>query len=292
MLAVAAVPAVALLFGMLRMPESSRWLMSKGRSDEALKMLRQVRPADRAQAEMEEVHRLAELEEEAHVGGWSSLRQGWIRRLVFSGIGLAVAQQLTGINSIMYYGTQVLIEAGYSQSGALIANTANGAISVIAMLVVLHMVTKFGRRTLLLAGFTGTTTMHLLIGVSSMILPPGGVRATVILVLIVLFLACMQSTLGLIVWIMLAEIFPLKIRGFAIGLSVLCMWVPNGVLSLFFPSLVAGVGISGTFFLFAVLGVAALIFIATQVPETRGRSLEQLEKDFSTGAIYVVNKAS
>ena len=128
MLAVAAIPAVALFVGMMRMPESPRWLISKDRHDEALAVLMQVRSEERARAEMEEVEFLAAEEKEAHMGGWSDLQIPWIRRIFIAGIGVAIAQQCTGINSIMYYGTQVLTRAGFSASAALIANVANGVL--------------------------------------------------------------------------------------------------------------------------------------------------------------------
>ena len=130
MLAVAAIPAVALFVGMLQMPESPRWLISKDRHDEALAVLMQVRSEERARAEMEEVEFLAAEEKEAHMGGWSDLSVPWIRRIFIAGIGVAIFQQCTGINSIMYYGTQVLTRAGFSASAALIANVANGVLAV------------------------------------------------------------------------------------------------------------------------------------------------------------------
>ena len=112
------------------------------------------------------------------------------------------------------------------------------------------------------------------------------IRPWVILFLVVAFVGSMQTFLNVAVWVYLAEVFPLHMRGLGIGVSVFALWTMNGFLSLYFPSLVEGFGITGTFFLFAGVGVLALLFVATQIPETRGRTLEALEADVSTGAVY------
>lgn len=291
MLAVAAVPAVALFVGMLRMPESPRWLISRGRPAEALAVLKTIRSADRAEAEMADVKHLADEEKEMNISGWGALKNKWILRILLVGIGLGVAQQLTGINSIMYYGQSVLVEAGFDSGAALIANIAPGAIAVVGGVIALSMMQRVNRRTTLLLGFTLTTICHFLIGIASIALPVGNpARPFVILFLVVAFVGSMQTFLNIAVWVMLSEIFPLHIRGFAIGVSIFCLWIANAFLGLFFPTLVASVGITGTFFMFGVVGILALIFIYTQVPETRGRTLEALEEDVTTGAIYLVHK--
>jgi MFS transporter, SP family, major inositol transporter len=291
MLAVAAVPAVALFVGMLRMPESPRWLISRGRNQDALAVLKTIRSSDRAEAEMADVKHLADEEKEMNLSGWGALKNKWILRILLVGIGLGVAQQLTGINSIMYYGQSVLVEAGFSSSGALIANIAPGVIAVVGGVIALSMMQRVNRRTTLLLGFTLTTICHFLIGIASIALPVGNpARPFVILFLVVAFVGSMQTFLNIAVWVMLSEIFPLHIRGFAIGVSIFCLWIANAFLGLFFPTLVASVGITGTFFMFGVVGILALIFIYTQVPETRGRTLEALEEDVTTGAIYLVHK--
>jgi predicted MFS family arabinose efflux permease len=125
-----------------------------------------------------------------------------------------------------------------------------------------------------------TTTFHLLVGLSAFLLPDGTAKAYFILVFVVLFVFSMQGTIGPLVWLMLSEIFPLKIRSFAIGVCIFALWIANAVVALLFPPVVTALGIGATFFIFAGLGVLALVFIKTQVPETRGRSLEELEDQF------------
>jgi major inositol transporter-like SP family MFS transporter len=279
MLLVAVLPAFALFFGMLRMPESPRWLTSQDRDDDALAVLKQIRSDERAEAEMAEVHRLAEEEKEAQTGGWADLAVPWVRRLLIVGIGLGVFQQTTGINSIMYYGSQLLEDAGFSAKAAVIANTANGFFSVLGVTIGIMLINKVNRRTLLLVGFSLITFFHLLVGLSAKFLPDNDFKPYFILLFVILFVFSMQGTLGPLVWLMLAEIFPLKIRSFAMGICVFCLWLANACVAFGFPPLVAAVGISSTFFVFAALGVLALIFIFTMVPETRGLSLEEFEEE-------------
>ncbi len=289
MFAVCAIPAICLFFGMLRMPESPRWLVEKGRDAEALEVLKTVRSPERAEAELAQVEKVA-IEEgnEKQVGFAAILKNKWLLRILLVGIGLGVAQQLTGINSIMYYGQIVLIESGFDSSAALIANIAPGIIAVVGAFIALSYMDKFDRRKTFIIGFTLTTICHLLIGLSSMLLEVGNpLRPWVILFLVVAFVGSMQTFLNVAVWVYLSEVFPLHMRGIGMGVSIFFLWVANGFLSLYFPSLVDGMGITGTFFLFGALNVIALIFVATQIPETRGRTLESLDEDVTTGAIFL-----
>jgi hypothetical protein len=218
------------------------------------------------------------------MGGWKDLKIGWVRRLFTAGIGVAIAQQCTGINSVMYYGTQVLTVAGFSASAALIANVANGVLAVIGSSICLfYLMDRVPRRKLIIGGFIATTTAHGLIVISSFLLPEGLTKAFVILIFMVLFVFCMQLALNIPVWVIIAEIFPLDIRGLGMGVSVLCLWVTNAIIAFAFPILVETIKIQGAFLVFVVLGLIAIAFLTKMLPETKDRSLEELEEAFSAG---------
>jgi sugar porter (SP) family MFS transporter len=289
MLAVEALPAIALFVGMIRMPESPRWLVSKGRMDEANAVLRTIRSPERADAEIAEVVEVTKEEAAANTFDWRAiLRDKWLVRILLVGIGLGVAQQLTGINSIMYYGQTVLTQSGFSSSAALIANVGPGIIAVIGAVIALRMMDHFSRRRTFIIGFTLTTVTHLLIGIGSLAIPEGNpIRPWVILALVIVFVGSMQTFLNVAVWVTLSEIFPLRMRAFGMGVSVFCLWIANALLGLYFPTIIAALGISGSFFGFAIVNALALLFVWRAVPETRGRTLEQLEEDVTTGAIYL-----
>ena len=287
MFGVCALPAVALFIGMLRMPESPRWLIEKGREQEALAVLKTVRSEDRALAEFGQVETVAEEEKrDYHMSLGAIFSNKWLRRIVLVGIGVSVTQQLTGINSIMYYGSRVLEQGGFSETAATLANTLFGLAAVVGGIIALYNMDRLDRRKTFFIGLTLTTTCHCLVGIASLIIPEGSpIRPYVILVLITAFVLSMQTFLNIAVWVWLAEIFPLQIRGLAIGVAVFFGWFINGLLALYVPSLLAALGM-GTFFLFAVIGVIMLGFLWHEVPETRNRSLESLEEELLDGSIY------
>ncbi len=282
MLVIATLPAVALWIGVLILPESPRWLASRGRWAEALKILNRIRTESIAEQELKEIKANLSAEQKQKKLGFRDLGTPWIRRIVWIGIVLGSVSQLVGINSIMYYGTQILENAGFGTKTALIANVANGLIAVIAVIVGMSLLNKVNRRPMLLTGLIGVTVALISIGTSAHFLEGSAMLPYIVLSMTVLYLAFFQGAIAPLVWLILAEIFPMRLRGVGMGLAVLFLWLCNFLVGLFFPVLLAGIGLSATFFLFALFAIIGVIFVAKAVPETRGLSLEEIEDNFKS----------
>ncbi|MEH6956909.1 sugar porter family MFS transporter [Neobacillus drentensis] len=284
MLVVATLPAVALWIGVVILPESPRWLASKGRMAEALKVLQLIRNESVAQQELNEIKAHIQAEQKAEKVTLRDLRVPWVKRIVVLGAVIGGVSQLVGINSIMYYGTQILENAGFGTKTALIANVANGLIAVIAVITGMSLTNKVNRRTMLLTGLTGVTAVLITIGISTFALAGSPALPLVVLSLTILYLAFFQGAIGPLGWLIIAEIFPVRLRGVGMGIATLFLWLCNFIVGLFFPTLLKVVGLSGTFFLFAVFGFIGVVFVAKNLPETRGLSLEQIEDNFKMEA--------
>jgi major inositol transporter-like SP family MFS transporter len=280
MLVIATLPAVFLWFGMLVVPESPRWLASKGKIGDALRVLQQVREESRAQAELRDIQKATTKEAETEKATMKDLAVPWARRIVFLGIGIAVVQQITGVNSIMYYGTIILKDAGLATEAALVANIANGVVSVLATFIGIWLLGKVGRRPLLLTGQIGTTSALVLIGIFSLTLQGTAILPYSVLGMTVMFLVFQQGAISPVTWLMLSEIFPQRMRGLGMGISVFCLWITNFIIGFTFPILLAKIGLSSTFFIFAGCGLVAITFVKKYLPETKGLSLEELEEQF------------
>lgn len=295
MLALASIPAVVLWFGMLVMPESPRWLLLQGRVSDAMQVLKKIRDERMAIAELNEIQDSIDSEKHLDKAGYKDLATPWIRRIVFIGMGVSICQQISGVNSIMYYGTQILTQAGFSTEAALIGNIANGTISVAATIFGMWLMTRHGRRPLIMTGQIGTMACLCAIGLLSNLLAGTEILPFVVLSLTVTFLFFQQGFLSPVTWLLLSELFPLRIRGMGMGCAVLCLWLTNFCIGSAFPSLLYSVGLSATFFIFAAIGLLGLGFVYKFVPETRGRTLEQIERDFrhhgETDAAHCEEKA-
>jgi SP family sugar porter-like MFS transporter len=203
----------------------------------------------------------------------SDLRAPGIRGVLVLGIVLAVFQQWCGINVIFNYGVKIFASAGYSVSGSLFGIVITGTANLLATFIAIATVDRLGRRFLMLAGSAGLALIYTLIGVSY----ATGSQGTHVLVLCVAAIACFACSLGPVTWVVLAEIFPNRVRGSALALAVLSLWMACFVLTFTFPILIEQLGFAGTFWLYAGICALGYLFILLRLPETKGKTLEEIE---------------
>ncbi|WPC42550.1 sugar porter family MFS transporter [Clostridium sp. JS66] len=281
MIALSSIPAVVLWFGMLVVPETPRWLAANGKVAEALKVLREVRSNEEAEAEIKEIQNNIEAEKHLNRATFKDLGTPWIRRIVFMGCIIAIIQQFAGVNVMMYYGTTLLEKAGFGTKTALIANIGNGIMSVVSSWFYMSvMANRCNRRTLLIFGYAGTTLIWVIIAIVSHVFIGSAILPYMIITLTMMFLAIDQATIGPLTWLLLSEIFPLRVRGIGFGVATFFNWIGNFSVGLTFPILIAIFGLSKTFIIFIVLGFVCVGCVIKFVPETRGKSLEEMEKYF------------
>jgi major inositol transporter-like SP family MFS transporter len=289
MLGVAVIPAIVFLVGLLTVPDSPRWYAAAGRFDEARRVLGTVRTPKEADEEFEAIktHAAAVAKRDKGTVLQDLRAYPWMRRTLWIGIGLAIAQQATGINTAIYYAPTILKSTGLGNSASLVATVAVGIIGVLATILGIWLLGFVNRRRLLLIGFIGVAASQAALALS-FLLPESGARSYIILAAMVLFVGFVQCFIGIGVWLLLAEIFPMKIRGAAMGIAVFVLWTTNTIISFVFPVLVEAVGSSSTFGLFFIINVLSIFFIAKYAPETKDRTLEEFEENLRlTGEIEI-----
>jgi sugar porter (SP) family MFS transporter len=284
MLLIGVLPAVVLMAGMRAMPDTPRSLVRRGHTEQARAVLASLR-GDAALAERE-LTEITELERQQHnTKTGARMSAPWVRRLLLLGAGLAVFQQVTGIGSIVYVPT-VLTGFGMSKITALLFGFLNGLLNTMTIAVVVRskVVDRRGRKPILLAGLAGMSASWLAVGIAALTLPVNSTALFVIAVAaFVVFTNTFSATWGPVLWVMLAEIFPLAIRGSAMAIATLFNWLAAFLVSLTFPGLTALVGAGTVYLAYAAAGIVIIPVVWWMVPETKQRSLESLEAEFRHG---------
>lgn len=264
------IPALLFFIAMFFVPSSPRWLASKGRNEEAGRVLEKINNKDIAKKELESIKLAISLESE---GSWSVLRQKGLRIAVLAGIGLAVLSQFTGINAIIYYGPRIMEEAGIKLSNALGGQVIIGFVNVAATVFAIMKIDQYGRKKLLQGGIIGMFISLIFVGVLFLI---GKTQGVLLLIFILTFITSFAIGYGPVVWVLLSELYPTKVRGRAMSVAILSLWVGCAIIGQVVPWMLETLTPAGTFFIFAICCIP-VPFILKKIPETKGMSLEEIE---------------
>jgi sugar porter (SP) family MFS transporter len=274
MFAITAIPAGLFLITAFLIPESPRWLAKRGRKTEAHAILTKIFGTAGADAVLRDVE--GSLNHDDQSINWSALRAPKVRSALIVGIGLAVFQQWCGINVIFNYAEEIFSNAGYSVSSILFNIVITGIVNVVATVGALALVDRIGRRPLMLFGSASLCLVYLALGACYHY----HITGVYVLVLVLLAIACYGVSLAPVVWVVISEIFPNAIRGVAMSIAVGSLWIACFVLTYTFPIMNQKLGAAGTFWVYAGICAVGYLFTLKKLPETKGRTLEEIEGAF------------
>ncbi|AIU71854.1 MFS transporter [Hafnia alvei FB1] len=265
------IPAVLFLLLMFLVPDSPRWLAKAGKQDKAERMLRRIGSAEYARETMADIRET--LGANTQKVAVSELLNPRVRPIIVIGIVLAVFQQWCGINVIFNYAQEIFASAGFDINSTLKSIVATGLINLIFTIIALPLVDKLGRRKLMLLGAAGLTIIYVLIAGAYAL----GIMGLPVLLLVLAAIAIYALTLAPVTWVLLSEIFPNRVRGMAMSVGTLALWIACFLLTYTFPLLNANLGASGSFLLYGIICALGFVFVLRSVPETKGVTLEALE---------------
>jgi SP family galactose:H+ symporter-like MFS transporter len=282
MFGLAAIPSVALVIGMWRLPDSPRWLISKSKVAQARQILQRARTVSDVGPEIADIQKSMK---QQGAGGMKGLLEPSLRMPLIVGLGLAVFQQITGINTVIYYAPTIFKFAGISATGpAILAGVGLTMVMWVFHVLAIFVLDRVGRRPLLLVGVAGQIVGLAILGAAFHFQQLVAFKSYVAIGGLVIYVACFAFGLGPIFWLLISEIYPLKVRGAAMSAVTVTNWTFNLVVAVTFLTLVGAVGHADTFWLYGLVAVGAWIFFYFLVPETKGKTLEEIEAKWRTGA--------
>ncbi|WP_255314134.1 MULTISPECIES: sugar porter family MFS transporter [Bacillales] len=270
MFGVGAIPGLLFLILLLFVPESPRWLIKQGRAASALPILLRIHGEELAKQEVLDIKQSFEQES----GSIRQLFSPSLRIALIVGVGLAVLQQVTGINAVMYYAPEIFKATGAGTNASLIQTILVGFINFLFTIVALWLIDKVGRKALLLVGSASMAICLLVIGIA---FQTGHADGPLVLIFILLYVASFAISLGPVVWVIMSEIFPNRIRGKATAIAAMALWAADYLVSQSFPPLLSSAGPAATFWIYGSMALLACLFTWRVVPETKGKSLEEIE---------------
>jgi sugar porter (SP) family MFS transporter len=274
MFAVAAVPSLLFFWALFFVPESPRWLVKEGRRDEAAQILARL---GEPPSQLHEIERTIALE----TGSLRQLLEKGLRRPLVIGVTLAILQQVTGINTVLYYGSIIFTEhaGAASTSAALWANVLVGAMNLVFTVVALFTIDRLGRKVLLISAAAG---MGLSLTALGFVFKAGSVTPSSVLALILCYVACFSFGMGPGVWVVISELFPTRIRGRAMSVATVALWLACLLITVTFLSLVKAFTAAGAFWIYAFMCACTVWFVWRFTPETKGKNLEEIEQQWKS----------
>ncbi|MAY71963.1 MAG: MFS transporter [Halomonas sp.] len=276
-------PAAIFLLALLGIPESPRFLISRGRDDKATRVLVTLLGEQAGQAKVAEIKASLNADHVPSLRDLINATSGKVHGIVWVGIGLAVFQQLVGINVVFYYGAVLWQAVGFSEGDALLINVISGAVSIGACLIAIALIDRIGRKPLLWAGSVGMALTLCLVAyafsTASMVegkLALAGDMGVLALLAANAYVLFFNVSWGPVMWVLLGEMFPNQVRGSGLAVSGLFQWLANFAITMTFPIMLAGIGLAGAYGVYAFFAACSVVFVMKWVKETRGRELEQM----------------